>query len=112
MIILKTLEGTICGGYTSKSWDGRREFTTDSEAFVFNMTQKYGNNNPLKAIYTWSNGFMFGNNVLRVSGDTLNKKNKGWCWTGKNTYYDIASPLTNQTGNFTCAELEVYKVVY
>jgi len=53
------------------------------------MTQKYKNNNPLKAIYTWSNGFMFGNNVLRVSGDTLNKKNKGWCWSGFDTHYNI-----------------------
>ena len=53
------------------------------------MTQKYANNNPEKGIYTWSNGFMFGNNALRVSGDILNKKDKGWCWAGQDTHYDI-----------------------
>jgi hypothetical protein len=52
LIILKTTKEAICGGYTSKSWDGQGKFTKDDDAFVFNMTQKYTPNNHDKAIYT------------------------------------------------------------
>ncbi len=58
---------------------------------------------------------MFGYYVLGVGGDQLNAHNIGWCKTGKSSYYDIEgdkSPLTNQKDDFTCAELEVYSVIY
>lgn len=37
------------------------------------------------------------------------------CLTGKDSYFNIEgdlSPLTNKKDNFTCALLEVYKVLY
>jgi hypothetical protein len=106
----------VCGGYTSKNWDGSWEVTDDIDAFVFNMTQKYIPNNHQKAICTEPNGFMFGDYILLlISYSTLNNHNEGWCRTGKNRYYDIegdVSPLTNEKERFTCGELEVYKVVY
>jgi hypothetical protein len=40
LIILKTTEGVICGGYTSKNWNSNW-YTHDNDAFVFNMTQMY-----------------------------------------------------------------------
>ena len=99
MIILKTTEGAICGGFTSKNWDGGQKYTDDIDAFVFNMTQRYNCNNTQKAINTSSNGFEFGSDILSVTSDTtLNQHNEGWCWTGKHNYYDIegdVSPLTN-----------------
>ena len=105
----------MCGGYTSKNWKNINEYTADIDAFVFNMTQKYIPNNHQNAICTQPNGFCFGNAILLLTSDsTLNDHNKGWCVTGKNNYYNIEGivpPLTNQ-GNFTCGELEVYKVVY
>ncbi len=80
------------------------------------MTQRYNCNNTQKAIYTNPNGFVFSDCILAVTSTTaLNQHNKGECRTGKGTYYDIegdVSPLTNQKDNFTCAQLEVYKVVY
>jgi hypothetical protein len=80
------------------------------------MTQKYIPNNHQRAIYTQANGFMFGVLILGLTSDsTLNKYNGGYCCTGKGNYYDIegdVSPLTNQKNYFTCAELEVYKVLY
>ena len=80
------------------------------------MTQRYNCNNTQYAIYTESNGFIFGNWILLLRSDTtLNQHNKGWCKTGKWRYYDIegdVSPLTNQKDHFTCAQLEVYKVLY
>ena len=116
LIILKTTNGAICGGYTSKNWDGSKQYTDDIDAFVFNMTHKYICNNRQYAIYTWPNGFCFGNGILLLtSTSTLNNHNEGRCWTGKDKYYDIEgdlSPLTNQEYRFTCGELEVYKVVY
>ncbi len=116
LIILKTTQGAICGGYTSKNWDGSVKWTDDIDAFVFNMTQRYNCNNTERAIHTWNNGFFFGSSILRVISDTtLNQHNQGWCRTGKQYYYDIegdVSPLTNQKDRFTCAQLEVYKVVY
>jgi hypothetical protein len=55
----------VCGGYTSKSWDGSNKWIEDSDAFVFNMTKKYVNNIwHDKAIYTYQNGFCFGSGIL------------------------------------------------
>jgi hypothetical protein len=79
------------------------------------MKEKYTPNNYDKAIFTRSDGFEFGNYILGVYGDPLNAPNNGRCLTSKDNYYDIegdVSPLTNQKGGFTIAELEVYKVVY
>jgi hypothetical protein len=100
LIILKTSEGAICGGYTSKNWDGSNKWTDDIDAFVFNMTHKYIPNDTKKAIYTYSYGFWFGNAILLLTSDTtLNKNDEGRCLTGKHRGYDIegdVSPLTNQ----------------
>ena len=91
-------------------------YNDDIDAFVFNMTHKYIPNNSQSAICTQLNGFRFGADILKVtSATTLNKKNEGRCWTGKDRWYDIegdVSPLTNQMNIFTCAQLEVYKVIY
>ncbi len=80
------------------------------------MKQRYNCNQSKRAIYTYNTGFMFGSDILSVISDTtLNQHNHGVCWTRKDRYYDIegdASPLTNQKDYFTCAQLEVYKVIY
>jgi hypothetical protein len=106
----------VCGGYTSKNWDGSDKWTDDIDAFVFNMIQKYIPNDHQEAIHTRPNGFEFGNGILFLTSDSkLNDHNQGCCYTGNYRYYDIEgdeSPLTNQEDRFTCAELEVYKVVY
>lgn len=57
LIILKTTEGAICGGFTSKNWDSTGKFTEDNDAFVFNLTQKYSLNNNQTAIANITNGF-------------------------------------------------------
>jgi hypothetical protein len=78
VIILKTTEGAICGGYTSKNWDASDNWTDDIDAFVFNMTQMYIPNHHQKAIWTCSSGFEFGDCILTVrSATTLNKHNEG-----------------------------------
>jgi hypothetical protein len=83
LIILKTTDGAICGGYTSKNWDGSGDYTDDIDSFVFNMTQKYIPNSHKAAIYTHPHGFCFGSSILSVaSGSTLNNHNQGYCYTG------------------------------
>ncbi len=104
----------ICGGYTSKSWTGNGKELSDSDAFVFNMTQKYTPNNHDKAVFTYSNGFCFGDWILGIRGDALNNNNEGGSYTGKERFYNIegeVSPLTGQK-DFTCEQLEVYKITY
>lgn len=67
------------------------------------MTQKYTPNANDKAIYIRSNGFQFGNAILRVYGNKLENCHS---YTGKDHYYDIEgdlSPLTNKKDSFTCA---------
>ena len=87
----------------------------DSDAFVFNMESKFIPNNPNRGIFTDLNGFSFGNFILTLTGDLLNAPNAGQCKTGNQNHYNIegdASPLTKEEDNFTCAKLEVFKVVF
>jgi hypothetical protein len=116
LIILKTTQGAICGGYTSKNWVNVNKATEDIDGFVFNMAQRYNPNNTQDTIVTDPNGICFGNWILAVRSDTLlNQHDRGYCLTGKQYGYDIEgdlSPLTNQKDDFTCAQFEVYKVIY
>jgi len=115
LILLKTTKNAICGGFTTVSWDGSDGYKRDTEAFVFNVDHKYTPNNFDYAVYMHSDGFSFGNQILLLTGDILNNNNEGRCNTGKDRYYDIegdVSPLTGEKEKFTCAELEVYQVIY
>ena len=78
----------------------------DIDAFVFNIHSKYTPSNHNHAIYTETNGFEFGDWILRVRGDELNTDNGGGCCTGEERGYAIegdVSPLTNQYYYFTCS---------
>ena len=65
------------------------------------MSQKFLVNNPEKAIFTYTDGFMFGDWILRVRASGFlsgNLLNEGKCKTGKHRAYDIEgdeSPLMN-----------------
>ena len=68
LLIVKTTTGAICGGYTSKSWVENKGDIEDTDAFVFNMSQKYTPNNYKNAMYTDSNSFCFGRWILGFYG--------------------------------------------
>ncbi len=115
LILLKTTKNAICGGFTSIKWESGGGYKRDTEAFVFNVDTKYTPNNYDKAIYMLDYGFRFGCDILAVCSDTLNNNNAGYTRQGKSNYYDIdgdVSPLTGEKDRFTCAELEVYQVIY
>ena len=65
---MKATTGRICGGYTSKHWDGKDKCVRDDDAFVFSLDNntKYTPSDYEKAIYTRSDGFEFGNFILSV----------------------------------------------
>lgn len=85
---------------------------------MFNLNKKYSPNNNDNAIRLCNNGFQFGSRILEVTGDMLNEENRGFCYVGKNRYFDIEgsfeghSPLTGEKNNFTVAKLEVFKVLF
>ena len=56
LIILQTSEGKICGGFTTKTWGNYDGYLSDSDAFVFNIDNKYTPSNNDKAIYALNNG--------------------------------------------------------
>ena len=68
LTIIKTTENAICGGYTSKMWTGGGgSYCEDSDAFVFNLENKYTPNNTSNAIYNYGQGgISFGNDILTV----------------------------------------------
>jgi uncharacterized protein YgfB (UPF0149 family) len=117
---VKTKQGAIIGGFTTKSWGPfTYSYTVDDAAFIFNMNQRFNQTTGKHSIYLRDDGFEFGNKMFEVSGSQLNQDN-----AGKNNHantgwgYDIPkdssgkSSLTGEAGSwFTPVELEVFKVV-
>ena len=64
LILIKTKDGDICGGYTSKNWDASDTYVGDPDAFLFNMQARFNPSKHSKSIYTYPNGFCFGDDVL------------------------------------------------
>jgi hypothetical protein len=119
LIILKTLEGKICGGFTSKDWEDWDGYTSDADAFVFNMDEKYTPTNNDHAIHTYSyGGFRFGDEVLRLACDPLNVVDGGYCYLDSNSGYNIEkdsegkNPLTGKSDHFSCIALEVFRIFF
>jgi hypothetical protein len=117
---VKTKQGAIIGGFTTKSWGPYTgKYTVDDAAFIFNMNQRFNQTNGNHSIYLQDDGFCFGMNMFSVRGSQLNQDNAGYNYHDNTTWgYDIPkdssgkSSLTGEAGNkFTAVELEVFKVV-
>ena len=117
---MKTKQGAIIGGFTTKSWGPiPGEYTVDADAFIFNMNQRFNQTNSKYSILLSTDGFMFGNGMFSVSGSQLNQDNAGRnchaeTWRGYDIPKDSSgkSSLTGEAGfYFTPVELEVFKVV-
>jgi hypothetical protein len=73
LTIIKTTLNAICGGYTSKMWTHNGTWDTDSDAFVFNLENKYTPNYTRRAIYNYpSGGISFGDCILNVKNNPIN----------------------------------------
>ena len=73
LTIIKTTLNAICGGYTSKMWNPDSGYCEDSDAFVFNLENKYTPNDTSCAL--WNNsqgGIEFGDSILDVRYNPIN----------------------------------------
>ena len=89
LIILRTTNKVLCGGFTTQSWTGEKRFQEDQHAFVFNMQAKYEPLDRTKAIFSHSDGFGFGEGALQLKGDFLNREKMGRCIGGEESFYNI-----------------------
>ena len=117
---MKTKQGAIIGGFTTKSWGpDTDDYTVDDAAFIFNMNQRFNQTTGKHSIGLCNDGFIFGMNMFSVTASQLNQDNAGRNDHGNTGWgYDIPkdssgkSSLTGEAGiNFTPVELEVFKVV-
>jgi hypothetical protein len=46
LVLIRTVNGCVFGGYTEAKWSGDREFKSDEKAFIFSLTNKH--NKPVK----------------------------------------------------------------
>jgi len=76
---MKTKQGAIIGGFTTKSWGPHTgSFTVDDAAFIFNMNQRFNQTTGKHSIYLCNDGFCFGSNMFAVTASQLNRENAGW----------------------------------
>ena len=117
---MKTKQGAIIGGFTTKSWGPwTQSWVVDDAAFIFNINQRFNQTNGRYSIDLNDNGFRFGSDMFSVSASQLNHDNAGWNKHADTSRgYDIPKDssgkcsLTGEEGdNFTAVELEVFKVV-
>lgn len=87
LVIIKTENQDIIGGFTYGSWEPNRLFSHDEDAFVFNLNKKIRIevSTPFQAIYsTVGYGPTFGIADLIVSGNIVKAQDKMVCYEGKN----------------------------
>ena len=112
LVIIVTENGSICGGYTTKNWDGSYNYHADKNAFIFSLDKKkkYPPKLPKYAIYCCSTeGPSFGWGDLTVCDSYFTQaKNHNQSY-----YYTFPTgELVGTKGNlnFLVKEVEVYKI--
>ena len=124
LVIIKSKNGYIFGGYTEADWSGSGEYKYDSKAFLFSLVNAYNTpvkmniSNPSYAIYSNpSYGPTFGYNHDLYFSDQSNPKNGysnlGYSYKLPNflTYGSTeAQSFLAGSKNFRIAEIEVFGV--
>ena len=115
IILVKTSENIIIGGYTSNPWSSSDDFMFDYNAFLFsiNKKEKYNIINYNKACFhSKQNGPCFGNNgELRIVDNCF----KEYSMTNNDSNcYKFKKHLIgqNRVSLFTVKEYEVYQVIF
>jgi hypothetical protein len=120
LVIIKSTNGNVFGGYTEKSWTGFLDQKDDPNAFIFSLINK--DNKPLKlkcknrqAIYSHSSsGPLFGYYDIRIE-DRSNTNTNSYSDLGQSyTHPDYAQSSSGARSflagsyNFQVSEIEVY----
>ena len=113
LAVIKTTNGYIFGGYTTKQWNGGE--VQDKNAFVFSIDKKkkYNIKEPEHAIYSNKNswwGFGCYNNTI-VCYENCTKRNDNYV---DNKTYDIPEQYELNLGEkyFTVKSFEIYHIEY
>lgn len=116
LVIIKTNDNRIIGGFSSKSWSSEDKNIEDDEAFLFSDFQKYNlnsKNNKYACVHNKEEGPHFGKNALIVSNNCLKDYSNNIC--GKDDTYQFKKfNLIQKNGesNFKIKDYEVYHVIF
>ena len=111
LIIIKTTNKYIFGGYTSVVWKNDAQWYKDNNSFIFSFStkQKYGVKNiDSEPIFGRYDLFQFGNDIRIYDKCTSNNNN----YVGK-VYYNSPDNYLINGGNqyFTVSSYEVYEII-
>ena len=115
IILIKTSNNIIIGGYTSKVWSSSNNYMKDHDAFLFSLTNKeiYVNiNSKYACLHLENEGPCFGNNYeLKIVNNCL--KENSWVNNESNCYNFGNKNLINEktTTIFKVIDYEVYQII-
>jgi len=120
LVLIKSENSNIFGGFTKANWGLNTGYQTDYEAFLFSLVNSY--NTPVKMLVAgpyyailseFSRHIYFGDRALSLSGDGTT----GSSYFNYYNYYETPSFLTDDPNiflggsqNFKIIEIEVYLV--
>ena len=116
LIIIKSNNGYIFGGYTSAAWSSNNRFVKDTDSFIFSLLNS--EKSPFKAKCSNSEyavcgspfyGPMFGKTDLRISS-LSNKNNNSISYFGRVFTNDLSKNILAGGFNFQTKEIEVYEI--
>ena len=119
IIIVKTVDHKIIGGYTSKPWSSSNKVQMDSDAFLFTLESfkiyEIKNSKKPSCVHFINQGPCFGNTYeLFISNNCLKNKQSAVNGISESfNFYDNKN-LLNEPGmtNFQVLDYEVYKLIW
>ena len=115
LILIKSGEETIFGGYTKQKWSGDCIFKMDNSSFLFSFypLKIYAIKKDKRAIYCNKNyGPSFGSITLAVNNNYF--INGGWCcssFLSNYENYDTDYEINKGINEFKIAEMEIYQII-
>ena len=115
LILIKSNDEIIFGGFTKQKWGGNCIFKFDNDCFLFSFypLKIFDIKKNKKAIFCNKNyGPCFGSITLGINDHFL--ANGGWCcssFLSNFNEYDIDYELSNGENEFKIEELEIYQVI-
>lgn len=124
MVVIRSTEGYLFGGYASKSWSPTAGYIDAPNSFLFLLTNANGNQ-PTKFVCKKNSnalhggiqyGPVFGNGNDLYINDKSNTNTSSVCRISDTSSYENTLQLGNNTftggGNFQTSEIEVFKLAH
>ena len=112
LVLVKTTNNQIFGGYTKENWKSTQNYKNDPKAFIFSLDKKvkaYSSNGNSIYCHTSYGPTFGGGHDLYISSGCLNNNSS---YNNTNNSYKIGGNyfLAGQN-NFMCKEVEVYSII-